>query len=103
MPDRYRFLGCVAEGFACSCRLGRDRLLKLFDHECKCLFVLAPQVPNMREYIAKWGRRVGFDLDVVPTEDKKTHAIIQVPALPREYMLYVHAPIYTSCTAGAGL
>jgi hypothetical protein len=32
----------------------------------------------MKEYIAKWGSRVGFDLDVVPTEETKTHAIIQV-------------------------
>ena len=32
----------------------------------------------MAEYIAKWGRRVGFDLNVEPSEGQKTHAIIQV-------------------------
>jgi len=34
-------------------------------------------VPNMAEYIAKWGRRVGFDLNAEPSEGQKTHAIIQ--------------------------
>ncbi len=32
----------------------------------------------MAEYIAKWGRRVGYDLNAQPSEGQKTHAIIQV-------------------------
>lgn len=73
------------------------------DHDSMCLVALAPQVPNMKEYIAKWGRRVGFDLDAVPTEDKKTHAIIQVPALPWNHMLHVCPLVCPSYTADVGL
>lgn len=43
-----------------------------------CAIVSSLQVPNMAEYIAKWGRRVGFDLNAEPSEGQKTHAIIQV-------------------------
>lgn len=38
----------------------------------------ALQVPNMQLYIQKWGRRVGFDLNVQPSDEALTHAIIQV-------------------------
>jgi hypothetical protein len=32
----------------------------------------------MQLYIQKWGRRVGFDLNVQPSDEALTHAIIQV-------------------------
>lgn len=41
---------------------------------------VASQVPNMQLYIQKWGRRVGFDLNVQPSDEALTHAIIQVLA-----------------------
>lgn len=35
----------------------------------------------MQLYIQKWGRRVGFDLNVQPSDEALTHAIIQVQLL----------------------
>lgn len=49
----------------------------------------------MQLYIQKWGRRVGFDLNVQPSDEALTHAIIQV-LLPLSRWSYARHQLFVA-------